>query len=220
MVGLVGGGEICPLFFLGVKMYDYNIIKERFDDSLSRIFPLTEAGEVRESKGNLCVNLCIDIIKEAARQLNIEDIEVEHNKIVSTEIENTEVDVVVSYKDKEIMYIECKSYTDITMFKRFLLEVLGLQSKNKDAKVCIFQLENSLGGDYNEDKSLESQNGSIKVNKFLEMVVVDIDIITMLDGKRSSTKPIHKEQYRKSFSEYKYKRAIEYFKNTLSELTK
>jgi len=198
-------------------MYDYETTKDKFNSTLSKISKLETAGKIRRSKGQLCVNLCCDIILEAAKQLELDlsNLKIEKDKIVETEIENTEVDVVVSYNDKEIIYAECKSYTEISMFKRFSMESLGLQSKNKDAKICIFQLENALGGDYSEDQPLESQQGASNVNKLLDMIGVDIDIVTMLNGRRCASKPIHQEEFRKSFNKYKYNRAIEYFKNIL-----
>ena len=60
---------------------------------------------------------------------------------------------------------------------------------------CVFQLENSLGGDYGE-VSKWVHLGSESTHTLLSHTpTVHLEIITLLDGDRKSSKEIHKRQY-------------------------
>ena len=60
---------------------------------------------------------------------------------------------------------------------------------------CVFQFENSLGGDYGEINKLE-QLGSESTHTLLSHTpTVRLEIITLLDGDRKSNREIHKPQY-------------------------
>lgn len=201
---------------------EFNLLTNQYlSINLDHMSAMTDGGEIRENKGQMTVAIATNIIKYACYLTNLDStkLRIETDCIIKTALEDTEVDIVVYYDDKIVAMVESKSYADFTMFKRYAVEVLGLEDTHPNARFALFQLENALGGDYDSDISLEALKGSTKVNKLLNMLSIEIDILTMMDGKRSSAKAIHKEGYGKAISRAKMDRAIRYFVDLFNELT-
>ena len=189
--------------------------------NLANMSVMNDGGEIRESKGKMTVVIATNIIKYAC-DVSGKDrskLEILKDKVVISALEETEVDIVVQYDGEVIAMVESKSYADFTMFKRYAVEVLGLEDTYPKAKFSLFQLENALGGDYDSDLTLENLKGSSKVNKLLNMLGLKIDVLTMMNGKRQSQKAIHKEGYDKPIGGAKLERAVKYFVDIFSELS-
>ena len=88
------------------------------------------------------------------------------------------------------------------MFKRSLKEFeLIAKLRYPELLFCIFQLENGLGGDYGE-ASNPKLLGSTSTHTLLSHTsIASLEIITLLDGKRNSNKPIHKPKFFKKLPE-------------------
>jgi hypothetical protein len=107
-----------------------------------------------------------------------------------------ELDRVVEIDNRLVLAIECKAFTDNTMFKRSLKEFeLIVKLCYPKLLFCIFQLENGLGGDYG-NASNPKQLGSGSTHTLLSHTPeVSLEIITLLDGNGSSSKPIHNPKF-------------------------
>jgi hypothetical protein len=197
------------------------LTNEFLSANLANMSVMTDGGEIRESKGKMTVTIATNIIKYACNVSGKDSskLDISTDEVIITALEETEVDIVVRYDGEVIAMVESKSYADFTMFKRYAVEVLGLEDTYPKAKFSLFQLENALGGDYDSDLALENLKGSSKVNKLLNMLGLKIDVLTMMNGKRQSQKAIHKENCDKPIDEAKLQRAVKYFVDIFSELS-
>lgn len=104
----------------------------------------TTEGIKRRENGEKYENLVKELIKDIAKIVNI-DIEIKdgQNKIYYEGIPIA-LDINV-YKDKKlILCIECKTYLDVTMFKRTYFECGMLKKQYNNLYCGIVQFENSL----------------------------------------------------------------------------
>jgi hypothetical protein len=92
------------------------------------------------------------------------------------------------------MGIECKSYAELSMFKRILVDFHLLKTIYPNLLCYLFQLENMLGGDYSSE--IRSPKGSESSHTVMSYFPdVDLKIITLLTGERKVKKPIHKPEF-------------------------
>lgn len=116
-------------------------------------------------------------------------------------IKEHQVDIHI-YKDELfIAVIECKAYLDSCYYTRACDDFKLFRKYGYDVKTYIFALENSI---------------SEKTKNFIdhENDYVCDDIFYMLDGKRSSTKPVYDAKYRKHVNRDK----MTYFIDSLRKL--
>lgn len=100
------------------------------------------------------------------------------------------------YIDKElVLAIECKSYTENAMFKRLIYDRKLLNEKYPDATYVLLQLESALGGDF--DSCSKALFGSNQYHFFMSREETNIEVITLLEGRRDASKPIHRRENKK-----------------------
>lgn len=180
-----------------------NLVKhiEKYERLSNKLFTLKNPGKIRSSKGELCVSTCCSLLKDIIG--DDPSFEIHQKYKIETELETTEVDVCVTKNGTPFCIVECKAYCDFSMFKRFALEVVGIQQKYPNAKFCVFELEKSCN--------------TVKVNKLCSMLGINVHKLTCLHGKRTSTKPIHQREFRKSLTEYKVYAMLRDFENIFKE---
>ncbi len=87
--------------------------------------------------------------------------------------------------------VECKSYTEVAMLKRVLIDATLLKKKYPNIECVLLQLESQLGGDYKYGRY--PPRGSPSAHTVMSHFDVDLTIITLLKGERRVDKPIHKK---------------------------
>ncbi len=222
---------------------DFKRVSSYYENSIRKMFKTTKGGAIRGKKGPLVVDITIEMLKVAAVKAGLDlsrltfereskillpfddvdyltriDEDVANHIMDNIDDYDTKisVDVGVFYDKQFIMAIEAKAYAEITMFKRFILE--GSKVRNKAypmAKFVVVQLENGLGGDYSKNK--KKFLGSPQVHGLTADTNIAIDVCTLLDDTRSSTKPIHNEKWFKPMSPIKFANTVDFFKRTLTE---
>ena len=220
---------------------DYESISDLYTDSVHSMFNMTP-GQTRGAKGDLVENI-VDAITQLAwhqiggkaNRFNISKqtaeiaINEDYVKNLSQKyirnhikqnkgeyIYNIELDRAVEIDNKLILGIECKSYIENAMLKRTLKDFeLIVKLLYPKLLFCIFQLENSLGGDYGE-VSKQKQLGSESTHTLLSHTPkVGLKIITLLDGDRNSSRPIHKPEYFKELPIENVETCVNKFKDLL-----
>lgn len=127
---------------------------------------------------------------------------------------DTEVDFTIFVDNKPVIITELKAYAETAMLRRFIHDASGIKKViSPEPSFVLFQLENALGGDY--DRDVPVCTGSMKVHELLSRVPINIDILTLLDGKRTSTRPIHDKMFSKGLSWYKFNKAVDYFRDKI-----
>ena len=200
---------------------DYKSIVDLYTESIHLMSGL-EGGQTRGKKGAFVENIIEAIVRLSwdelggvANRLNIEKqtepIAIEENYVKNLKYEylrhhirlnknkyiyKVEFDRAVEIDNNLVLAIECKAFTDNTMFKRSLKEFeLIVKLCYPKLLFCIFQLENGLGGDYG-NASNPKQLGSGSTHTLLSHTPeVSLEIITLLDGNGSSSKPIHNPKF-------------------------
>lgn len=218
--------------------YETNVLKIPID--AEREHELNEnknvAGLIRHNKGNLVEELTKKLVFLACDDLKISSdrcciekrpvtIKIANtNYIMTRNLKNPdgntyelEVDNVVLIDGKFVMNIESKSYTEATMLKVVLLNAILVHQHYPDAAFVLLQLENALDGNYDVGSS-ESENGNgsghVVMSVFPEIY---LNLLTLLDGNRSSAKPIHKPEYYKAMNKDKLRRAYSVIKKLIDE---
>lgn len=125
-------------------------------------------------------------------------------------------DKQVYIDDEFILSIECKAYAEIAMYKRILVDAFLLKKHFPKLKLCLFQLESMLGGDYSIDAEHPKGSPSVKVLEY-HFPNLDMEIITLLDGERNIKGEIHKKQFYKPLRPERLDHAIRYFERVLKE---
>ena len=200
---------------------DYQSIVDLYTESISAMYDMT-AGQIRGAKGALVENIADAIVSLAWYEIGGEldrfdirkrtgEIKIEEeyvksltHKIVRNHIQENrgsyiykiEFDRAVEIDKTLVLGIECKSYIENAMFKRTLKDFeLIVKLLYPKLLFCVFQFENSLGGDYGE-ASKRVHLGSESTHTLLSHTpTVHLEIITLLEGDRKSSRPIHKRQY-------------------------
>jgi hypothetical protein len=123
-------------------------------------------------------------------------------KIPGTDIKKDhQVDIHIYKNDIFIAVIECKAYLDSCYYTRACDDFKLFRKFGYNIKKYIFTLEDSIKEETKIFTDYETDN------------VCD-DIFYMLDGKRTSTKPIYDKKYKKNIN----KRKLIYFIKTLEKL--
>ena len=106
-----------------------------------------------------------------------------------------ELDKGVRIDDWLVLAVECKAYMDNTMIRRTLKDFELASMADPKLIFCVFQLENGLTGDYGDPNKLEYLGSKLTHTLLSYSPEVRLGIITLLDGNRSSSKPIHNRKF-------------------------
>ena len=112
-----------------------------------------------------------------------------------------QVDIHIYKEDQFIAVIECKSYLDSCYYVRSCDDFILFKKFGYNVKNYIFSLEDSI------DENTKLFTDAVKDN------ICD-DIFYMLDGKRSSSKPVYDKKYKKTLN----KENLSYLIKTLQQL--
>lgn len=222
-------------YTLTVKKVD----KEALTDESDRAY----GGIIRSVKGKLQEHLTEEIIKFAWQFSggNLKDININSKKIkipirkeyvyniddynireyilnnIDKYYYKLSVDKQVFYKDKLIVGIECKAYTENAMLKRILVDFSLLKTIYPNMSCYLFQLESQLGGDYS--KLNDIVYGSPATHTLMSYFPnVNLKIQTFIKGERKVDKPIHK--YFKPIEKEEIKKAIYLLSNDFKQYLK
>ena len=211
-----------------------DLIIKYYNESIESLFDISDGGTIRGKKGHLVEKIAkdlinitwTDILKQDMSRLSTKpekiDIKVKdytdyYNKIKGTYTDlkkedlkdfvyKFSTDLHVKIEDDFVLSIECKSYTEISMFRRIIFDAVLINNNYPKVKHCLLQLENNFS----------------KSNYHIIQSYFDkrIDVITLLDGNRNAKKPIHKREYKKELKKEKLYDAIECFESILKEYSK
>lgn len=177
------------------------------------------AGAVRYTKGKIVEEITKDIIKIAWSKISSDESRLKMDKkkvIIKTndEVYKLSQDIHVYIDDVFRISVECKSYTEVAMYKRVLVDASLLkQAIPTINEFFIVQLENFLGGDYGKEIKPKGSESVITLNRIFPEV--KMTIITLLDDDRDINKPLHKPEYFKPLRDERLEYAIEQFRKAL-----
>ena len=198
----------------------YGSIVDLYTEGIRAMYGL-EGGQIRGKKGRLVENLLEAIVSLAwheidghVNRLNVKrrrvPIRINEDYVKNLIPESTrdyvaqnideyifrlEIDKLVEIDNRPVLAIECKAYTENTMLRRALRDfelVLKLYPK---LHFCLFQLENSLGGDYGDPNRSEYLGSKPTHTLMSHSPTVSLQIITLLAGNHGQTGPIHIPEY-------------------------
>ena len=177
------------------------------------------AGAVRYAKGKIVEDITKDIVKIAWSKISSDEGRVRMDKKKITIKTNDEVyklsqDVHIYIDDVLRISVECKSYTEVAMYKRILVDA-SLLKKAVPTITAFFvvQLENFLGGDYGIKIESKGSDSVITLNRVFPEL--NITVITLLDGNRDIKKPLHIPDYFKQLRNERLNYAIEQFRKAM-----
>ena len=200
---------------------DYESIVDLYTKSIHSMYGMT-AGQIRGAKGALVENMVDAIVALAwheidgetnrfnigkqTRSIAISDDYVKNltPEYIRDHIEKNkgryickiELDRAVEIDNNLILGIECKSYIENAMLKRTLKDFeLIVKLLYPKLLFCVFQFENGLGGDYGEVNKRRHLGSESTHTLLSHTPKVNLEIITLLDGDRKSSREIHKRQY-------------------------
>ncbi len=226
--------QIIELYTLNVQ----NILRESEEDA-----GRAPGGIMRSSKGKLVEQISELIIQQAWNNTggNLDRlkfvnkkhkiyVQKEHTETFPQEIQNeintnqsniyyeAGVDKHVHIDGKFVMAVECKAYTENAMLKRILVDFYLLKKLFPNLTCCLLQLETQLGGE-NIFPSIDSQIANRSTYTLMSYFPdVDLQIMTLLEGKRLVTKPIHELEYFKEMKPEFVESAIQGFRKLLAPL--
>ena len=177
------------------------------------------AGAVRYTKGKIVEEITKDIIKIAWSKISSDETRLRMDKkkvIIKTndEVYKLSQDIHIYIDGIFRISVECKSYTEVAMYKRILIDAALLKRAVPTiTSFFIVQLENFLGGDYGRKVKTKGSESVITLDRlFPEM---EMNVITLLDGNRDINRPLHKSEYFKPLRDERLNYAIEQFRKAM-----
>lgn len=224
-----------------IKAYEtvVKVVEKDANNNQTRAY----GGIVRSVKGKLQEYITEEVIKLAWKNIggNENEININSNKhkiaiqkkyidtITDNEVKqyiqknleeyyyNLSVDKQVYVKNKFVIGIECKAYTENAMLKRILVDFKLLKTKYPNISCYLFQLESQLGGDYSQIDS-KKIFGSPPTHTIMSYFPeVNLSIFTFLPGERKVDEPIHKANYFKPLKESVVEKAVMLLSEELSK---
>jgi hypothetical protein len=162
-------------------------------------------GQIRSKKGNLVENIAGKIVDLVIDDLDLQDrLSVAFGGSIPLGLRDfdrcmypLEADLLISdTKNRPLISIECKSYTENAMMTRTIDQARMIKDEYHNMSFVLLQLENSLGG--NGKNGFEGNDTTTYL--YHMHPTVNLNVLTLLDGKRYSSKPIHKIEYYKSIN--------------------
>ena len=192
-----------------------------YTDSIRSMYTMT-GGQIRSRKGKLVANLLDAIVQQAWHEIGALDrLEIRTQRVeipihadyvrtlmpqatkahveenLEGYISRVELDRAVLIDERLVLGIECKSYTENAMLKRVLKDFELTLQRHPEMLFCVFQLENALGGDYGEPCKMDYL-GSESTHTLLSHSPVRLEIITLLNGNRTTQREIHRPAHFKA----------------------
>lgn len=193
---------------LAQSLVEFNQMLDKWCDSYSTNY---QGGKMRSDRGEDVENFVrniVDIISTATNT-NLKAIRgINDKKELRIETEDTkickmhQVDVHIYLNDIFVAVVECKAYLDSCYYVRACDDFDLFRKFNYNVKTFIFALEDNM------DKDTKIFIDYVKDN------ICD-DIFYMMDGKRSSVKPIYDTKFRKTINETNLLRFIDMIYNLL-----
>lgn len=177
------------------------------------------AGAVRYTKGKIVEDITKDLVKIAWSEISADStrLKMDKKKVViktNDEVYKLSQDIHIYIDGIFRISVECKSYTEVAMYKRVLVDASLLKAAVPTINAFfIVQLENFLGGDYGKKIEVKGSESVITLNRLFPEL--NMKIITLLDGDRDINKPLHKPEYFKPLTEKRLTYAIEQFKKVM-----
>jgi|GEM_PF-187998 len=177
------------------------------------------AGAVRYTKGKIVEDITKDIIRIAWSKISPDEslLRMDKKKVViktNHEVYKLSQDIHIYIDGIFRISVECKSYTEVAMYKRILVDTSLLKEAAPTINAFfIVQLENFLGGDYGVKVEAKGSESVITLDRLYPQI--NMHIITLLDGNRDIKKPLHKPEYFKPLREERLYYAIEQFRKAM-----
>lgn len=177
------------------------------------------AGAVRYTKGKIVEDITKDIIRIAWSKISPDETRIRMDKkkvIIKTndEVYKLSQDIHVYIDDVFRISVECKSYTEVAMYKRILVDTSLLKEAVPTINAFfIVQLENFLGGDYGKKVDAKGSESVITLDRLYQQI--RMNVITLLDGDRDIKRPLHNPEYFKPLGEERLHHAIEQFRKAM-----
>lgn len=177
------------------------------------------AGAVRYTKGKIVEDITKHTIRIAWSKISPDETRLRMDKkkvIIKTndEVYKLSQDIHVCIDGIFRISVECKSYTEVAMYKRVLVDASLLKEAVPTINAFfVVQLENFLGGDYGVRVEAKGSDSVITLNRLYPQT--NMKVITLLDGDRDIKKPLHKPEYFKPLKEERLNYAIEQFRKAM-----
>jgi len=177
------------------------------------------AGAVRYTKGKIVEDITKDIAKVAWSKISSDEARLRINKKKITIKTNDEVyklsqDLHIFIDNVFRISVECKSYTEVAMYKRILVDATLMKKAVPTINAFfVVQLENFLGGDYGLRVEAKGSDSVITLNRVFPKI--NLSVITLLDGDRNIKKPLHIPQYFKPLRNERLNYAVEKFREAM-----
>ncbi len=172
-----------------------------------------EGGKMRGDRGDMIEEFVIYVIEQIAKEGKTREPPIDIHAIKGSNDKKTlnipgtnltkdhQVDVHVYKNDQFIAVIECKAYLDSCYYTRACNDFALFKKFGYHVTSFLFALEDSIKEETKQFTDYETD-------------YICNDIFFLLDGKRSSSKPIYDEKYKKPINKEKFAR----FVNTLRSL--
>lgn len=177
------------------------------------------AGAVRYTKGKIVEDITKDIVRIAWSKISPDENRLRMDKKKITIKTNDEIyklsqDIHVYIDNIFRVSVECKSYTEVYMYKKILVDAKLLKKAVPTITTFfVVQLENFLGGDYGKKIEARGSDSVITLNRVFP--TVNISVITLLDGDRHIKKPLHIPEHFKPLRDERLNHAIEQFRKAM-----
>lgn len=210
-----------------------------YTDSIRSMYTMT-SGEIRSKKGKLVPKILDAIVRQAWHEIGALDrLEIRRQRVevpinayyvrtltpestkthvkenIAGYIYRVELDRAVLIDERLVLGIECKSYTENAMLKRVLKDFELTLQRHPEMLFCVFQLENALGGDYGEPCKMDYL-GSESTHTLLSHSPVCLEIITLLNGNRTTQREIHRPAHFKALPLENVEACVKKFQRLLS----
>ena len=225
---------------------DLDAIINHYNNEMELMFAESEGGKIRGAKGRLVETLADMMVKLAWTKVLSQPVERLNPKpqkdkkaikikevtqykqrfkdaqfIETIETKKSTIkydfgaDLHVYVDGQLVLAIECKSYTESAMLKRIIYDRKLLHEVSEKACYLLIQLESALGGDFHLCSN--SSFGSNQYHVLMSREDTNIEIITLLEKKRDSNKPIHKPNNKKDLKKEHLIFAIDTIAKTLQD---
>lgn len=217
--------DIVPFVWYHVAMNVERIartVTASYNDGMKKIHCAVKngatPGKIRGMKGMFGEHLANVTVREVWKSMggNASRLTIDRKKICTTSKRggkvNAAADAHVSIDHTVRLVIECKSFTDMNSLKSVfgntkIIKYALEQLQQPNPKYCLFQLESMC---------CKNEQDAEKQLTFLgDIFDVEMDVFTLLDGRREMYKPIHCCDTRKPLSQKSLTAFIEYLQGIM-----
>jgi hypothetical protein len=192
-------------------------------DSVSPEALRARGGRVRGSKGSTvqwlaesCISAAWDALNGGVLELGLRRGSFTVGGVGVSGEYTAPVDIEVWVRGRCVAGVECKAYTDISMYKRVLVDFQLLKTVLPGVEAVLFQAESMLGGDYSTGGVVSATGSEVVRVLNSHFPQAGIRILTALPGERDSQKPIHTAAGRKLLTADRVQECVDEFSRILS----